>query len=106
MAELPRLNGVIRAWEEGKPAFTSFAQAEIETAVAYFLTEWQTLPDRHLAGVRSAVTQLVDDFTSDPIAQIISGPSTISIAEIIDQGRLLYVHFPLAGHERMTEGQR
>ena len=34
MAELPRLNNVIRAWEEGKPAFTSFAQAEIETAIA------------------------------------------------------------------------
>jgi 4-hydroxy-2-oxoheptanedioate aldolase len=34
MAELPRLNGVIRAWEEGKPAFTSFAQAEVENAVA------------------------------------------------------------------------
>src|ERR1700733_10751205 len=33
-AELPRLNGVIRAWEEGKPAFTAFAQAEIETAIA------------------------------------------------------------------------
>ena len=25
MAELPRLNNVIHAWEEGKPAFTSFA---------------------------------------------------------------------------------
>src|ERR1700674_923043 len=34
MAELPRLNNVIRAWEDGKPAFTSFAQAEIETAIA------------------------------------------------------------------------
>ena len=34
MADLPRLNGVIRAWEEGKPAFTSFAQAEVENAVA------------------------------------------------------------------------
>src|SRR5262245_37998165 len=34
MADLPRLNGVIRAWEEGKPAFTAFAQAEVETAVA------------------------------------------------------------------------
>jgi len=34
MAELPRLNNVIRAFEEGKPAFTSFAQAEIETAIA------------------------------------------------------------------------
>src|SRR5271154_3664354 len=34
MAELPRLKGSTRAGEEGKPAFTSFAQAEIETAVA------------------------------------------------------------------------
>lgn len=34
MAELPRLNNVIRAFEEGKPAFTTFAQAEVETAVA------------------------------------------------------------------------
>jgi 4-hydroxy-2-oxoheptanedioate aldolase len=34
MAELPRLNNVIRALESGKPAFTSFAQAEIETAIA------------------------------------------------------------------------
>ncbi len=34
MAELPRLNNVIRAFEAGQPAFTSFAQAEIETAIA------------------------------------------------------------------------
>src|ERR1700720_158752 len=34
MAELPRLNNVIRAFEAGKPAFTSFAQAEVETAIA------------------------------------------------------------------------
>jgi 4-hydroxy-2-oxoheptanedioate aldolase len=34
MAELPRLNGVIKALESGKPAFTAFAQAEAETAIA------------------------------------------------------------------------
>src|SRR4051812_38696053 len=34
MAELPRLNGVIKALESGKPAFTSFCQADPETAVA------------------------------------------------------------------------
>src|SRR5262249_14281873 len=34
IAELPRLNNVIRAWEAGSPAFTSFAQAEVENAVA------------------------------------------------------------------------
>jgi len=34
MADLPRLNGVIKALESGKPAFTSFCQAETETAIA------------------------------------------------------------------------
>jgi len=34
MADIPRLNGVIKALEQGKPAFTSFCQADPETAVA------------------------------------------------------------------------
>src|ERR1700739_4479885 len=34
MADLPRLNGVIRALEQGKHAFTSFTQADPESAIA------------------------------------------------------------------------
>jgi len=34
MAELPRLNNVIKALESGKPAFTSFSQADPESAIA------------------------------------------------------------------------
>ena len=34
MAELPRLNNVIKALESGKPAFTSFCNADPETAIA------------------------------------------------------------------------
>src|SRR5215510_9571874 len=34
MADIPRLNGVIRALEAGTPAFTSFCQADPETAIA------------------------------------------------------------------------
>src|SRR5262249_47390016 len=34
MADIPRLNGVIRALEAGKPAFTSFCTADPETAIA------------------------------------------------------------------------
>src|SRR6476469_90898 len=33
MADIPRLNGVVRALEAGKPAFTSFCQADPETAI-------------------------------------------------------------------------
>src|SRR5215472_10866700 len=34
MADIPRLNGVIRALEQGKTAFVSFAPVDIETATA------------------------------------------------------------------------
>lgn len=34
MADLPRLNGVIRALEQGQPAFAAFCQAETEAALA------------------------------------------------------------------------
>jgi 4-hydroxy-2-oxoheptanedioate aldolase len=34
MAEIPRLNGVIKTLEEGKVAFTTFTTAEVEAAVA------------------------------------------------------------------------
>src|SRR5262245_58011237 len=33
MAEIPRLNGVIRALEQGKVAFAGFAAVDVETAV-------------------------------------------------------------------------
>ena len=34
MADIPRLNGVIRALEAGKCTFTSFCQADPDTAIA------------------------------------------------------------------------
>lgn len=34
MAEIPRLNGVIKALEEGKPAFATFSTADVESAIA------------------------------------------------------------------------
>src|SRR5262245_470475 len=34
MADIPRLNGVIRALEAGKSTFTSFCQADPETAIS------------------------------------------------------------------------
>jgi 4-hydroxy-2-oxoheptanedioate aldolase len=40
MPEIPRLNGVIRALEQGKPAFASFATADIATAQAYSTTRY------------------------------------------------------------------
>ena len=35
MADIPRLNGVIRALEQGKPTFTSFSPPDIASAIAF-----------------------------------------------------------------------
>jgi 4-hydroxy-2-oxoheptanedioate aldolase len=35
MSEIPRLNNVIRAWEAGKPAFSSFATADRQAALDF-----------------------------------------------------------------------
>jgi 4-hydroxy-2-oxoheptanedioate aldolase len=34
MADTPRLNGIIRALEQGQPAFTTFTPADVESAIA------------------------------------------------------------------------
>ena len=34
MAELPRLNGIVRALEQGRPAFTCFSPPDVESAIA------------------------------------------------------------------------
>jgi 4-hydroxy-2-oxoheptanedioate aldolase len=35
VAEIPRLNGIIRAWLKGRPAFASFAHAERQNAIEF-----------------------------------------------------------------------
>lgn len=35
MAELPRLNGIIRAWEQGRPALAAFAHPERQVAIEF-----------------------------------------------------------------------
>ena len=40
MADIPRLNGVIRALEQGLPAFTTFSPAEIDSALALSVSKY------------------------------------------------------------------
>lgn len=40
MSEIPRLNGVIRAFEQGTQAFAAFANADVETALAFSTTKY------------------------------------------------------------------
>src|ERR1700730_19471583 len=43
MAELPRLNGVIRALEQGQTAIAAFTTAEIEAALAFSTSSYDAI---------------------------------------------------------------
>jgi 4-hydroxy-2-oxoheptanedioate aldolase len=40
MAEIPRLNGIIRALEQGGPALTAFSPAEVDAALAFSIAKY------------------------------------------------------------------
>lgn len=75
---------------------------EILDAIAYFEKNWAGMADREKSGVRGTITQLLDEFLVPPFREIFTGRSTISIADVIDQGKILYVHMPAADRERMS----
>jgi 4-hydroxy-2-oxoheptanedioate aldolase len=41
--EFPRLNGIIRAWEHGRPAYAAFAQPERQTAIEFSLAPYDSV---------------------------------------------------------------
>ncbi|HUO22341.1 MAG TPA: aldolase/citrate lyase family protein [Caulobacteraceae bacterium] len=43
MTDIPRLNGVIRAWEQGKPAFASFAHPERQVAIEFSTSPYDAI---------------------------------------------------------------
>ena len=43
MAELPRLNGIIRALEQGQPAFSAFSPAEVDSALAFSASKYDAV---------------------------------------------------------------
>jgi hypothetical protein len=89
-----QLLGLLRA------KYAETLPADVDAAFEYFEAEWRTMPDKQLSGVRSTVTQILDDFTAWPLSEIVSGRSTITVAEIIDSGKILYIDLPLAERER------
>src|SRR3979490_102642 len=53
MADLPRLNGVIRALEQGRQAFTCFSPAEIDSAYAISTSKYDGVVSERAPNPRS-----------------------------------------------------
>jgi type IV secretory pathway TraG/TraD family ATPase VirD4 len=97
--ETPLYHELIRAIGARYP---EAVPAEVLDNVSFMERDWGPMPDRQKAGVRGSLVQLLDEFLVHPFREIFTGRSTVSVAEVIDQGKILYVHMPSADRERMS----
>lgn len=68
----------------------------------FFATEWATMAPETRTSVQAHLTGMLFPFLKEPFATRFSGKSTIRIADLIDQGQLLYLHMPTAHRETMA----
>lgn len=74
-----------------------------DQALMFFANEWTTLAQETRSSVQAYLTNMIDPFLMEPYAEVFSGESTLRISEMLDQGKILYVHMPIADKEVMAK---
>ena len=78
------------------------AGPDAERAVKYMMREWSTLAPETKSVVRSFMSNMMGPFLTAPYEELFSGKSTITLGDALDQGKIVYVHLPLASAEVMA----
>lgn len=73
-----------------------------DQCLSFFANEWADLADETRTSVQAHITNMIDPFLMEPYATMFSGRSACPIPEVVDQGKILYVHMPIADKEAMA----
>jgi hypothetical protein len=87
-------------------ARTSLSDIETRSrsaALAYLEQVWLTLPEKTLGSIVATLSNILTPFNYPPFDELMAGRSTLSLADCIDQGKVLYVHFPIAKRRLMAQ---
>ena len=74
-----------------------------DQCLAYFADEWADLANETRTTVQAFITNMIDPFLGVPYNTVFSGKSTMTVAEMIEQGKILYVYMPIAEKEAMSK---
>ena len=74
----------------------------LQSAFNYFESVWRELPEKQRHGISGTLVQALGEFQSEPIRYVTSGRSTVRMADIIDQGKILVIDMPLAKSPRLA----
>ena len=73
-----------------------------EGCLAFFADEWAELAPQTRTSVQAHLTNMLDAFLMEPYATMFSGRSSCRISRMVDGGKILYVHMPIADKEAMA----
>ncbi len=79
-----------------------FGEKRASQALQFFTNEWGKLADETRTSIQSHLTNMLDPFLMEPYCRVFAGKSTMGIGEMVDQGKVLYVHMPIADKEAMA----
>jgi Type IV secretion-system coupling protein DNA-binding domain len=72
-------------------------------ALAYLEEVWLSLPEKTLGSMVATLSNILSPFSYPPFDELMAGRSTLSLADCIDQGKVLYVHIPIAERRLMAQ---
>lgn len=72
------------------------------TALIYLSNSWKGLSEKTRSIVQSYINNMISPFLLPPYNQLFSGKSTVTMGDIVDSGKILYIDMPIADKERMA----
>lgn len=73
-----------------------------DATLDYFADQWTVLAPETRSSIVATLSNMIDPFLMEPYRTIFGGRSNITVADAIDQGKIIYVHMPIADRESMS----
>jgi len=70
--------------------------------LGFFANEWATIAPETRSSIQAHLTGMLFPFLKEPFATKFAGRSTVRISDMIDGGKILYLHMPTSDRETMA----
>ena len=87
----------------GVDRITTEAQMQaLEDTLDYFANIWIPMPDRTQTSVQAQLQNMLGPFLGEPYDTLFGTSSTLKFGDVLDEGRILYIHMPTARRGAMA----
>jgi hypothetical protein len=79
-----------------------YCDPSCDQCLNFFANEWCDLADNTRSSIQAHITNMIDPFLLRPYSELFAGRSTARLADVVEGGKILYVHMPIADKEAMA----